>query len=313
MASVIKDKQTVMDSEESLLNWRSYYELCKPKVVYLIVFTGFVGMLLASPGALPPWDILIAGNLGIGLAAASGAALNHMIDQRIDALMHRTENRPLPSGKLGTLHVLTFAVTLAVIAMTILLLFVNTLTAILTFIALIGYAVIYTVFLKRSTPQNIVLGGAAGAAPPLLGWAAVTGEVGTEAILLFLIIFVWTPPHFWALAIRRRKEYAKAGIPMLPVTHGVPFTKEQILLYTLLLFTVSLMPAVIHMSGLIYLAGAISLGIGFLYYAWRLYRDDSDELAMKTFGYSIFYLSVLFAFLLADHYAREFFRTVAGA
>ena len=307
MSTVSKTEQAISGQAESA-SWRSYYELCKPKVVYLIVFTGFVGMLLASPGGLPPWDILIAGNLGIGLAAASGAALNHMIDQRIDALMHRTENRPLPSGKLDTLHVFTFAVSLAAIAMFILVAFVNDLTAILTFIALIGYAVIYTVFLKRNTPQNIVLGGAAGAAPPLLGWAAVTGEVGTEALLLFLIIFVWTPPHFWALAIRRRKEYAKAGIPMLPVTHGVPFTKEQILLYTLLLFTVSLMPAVISMSGLIYLSGAIALGIGFIYYAYRLYKDETDKLAMKTFGYSIFYLSLLFAFLLADHYAREFFR-----
>ena len=290
------------------ISWRSYYELCKPKVVYLIVFTGFVGMLLASSGGLPPLDILIAANLGIGLAAASGAALNHMIDQRIDALMHRTENRPLPSGRLDTLHVFFFAVSLGILAMAILVAFVNDLTAFLTFIALIGYAVIYTVFLKRNTPQNIVLGGAAGAAPPLLGWAAVTGEVGTEALLLFLIIFVWTPPHFWALAIRRRKEYAKAKIPMLPVTHGVPFTKEQILLYTLLLFTVSLMPAVIQMSGLIYLSGAVALGIGFIYHAWRLYRDEDDALAMKTFGYSIFYLSLLFAFLLADHYVREFFR-----
>ena len=295
-------------TETHSLGWRSYYELCKPKVVYLIVFTAFVGMLLASPDGLPALDILIAGNLGIGLAAASGAALNHMIDQKIDAIMQRTQNRPLPSGQLDTMHVLGFALLLAATAMTILLLFVNQLTALLTFIALIGYAVIYTVFLKRSTPQNIVLGGAAGAAPPMLGWAAVTGEVGTEALLLFLIIFVWTPPHFWALAIRRREEYAKAGIPMLPVTHGVPFTKAQILLYTLLLFTVSLMPAVIHMSGLIYLAGAVSLGIGFLYYAYRLYKDETDRLAMKTFGYSIFYLSLLFAFLLADHYTREFVR-----
>ena len=305
MTTAAKVKENV---SVDVVSWRSYYELCKPKVVYLIVFTGFVGMLLASPGGLPPLDILIAANLGIGLAAASGAALNHMIDQRIDALMHRTENRPLPSGRLDTRHVFFFAVSLGILAMAILVAFVNDLTAFLTFIALIGYAVIYTVFLKRNTPQNIVLGGAAGAAPPLLGWAAVTGEVGTEALLLFLIIFVWTPPHFWALAIRRREEYAKAKIPMLPVTHGVPFTKEQILLYTLLLFTVSLMPAVIQMSGLIYLSGAVSLGIGFIYYAWRLYRDDSDALAMKTFGYSIFYLSLLFAFLLADHYVREFFR-----
>ncbi len=308
MTAAIKTKDTIAKDTIEAISWRSYYELCKPKVVYLIVFTAFVGMLLASPEGLPPLDILVAANLGIGMAAASGAALNHMIDQRIDAIMHRTENRPLPSGRLDTLHVFTFAISLAAIAMVILVAFVNELTAMLTFIALIGYAVIYTVFLKRNTPQNIVLGGAAGAAPPLLGWAAVTGEVGTEALLLFLIIFVWTPPHFWALAIRRRKEYAKAGIPMLPVTHGVPFTKLQILLYTLLLFTVSLMPAVINMSGLVYLAGAISLGIGFIYYAYRLYRDESDQLAMKTFGYSIFYLSLLFAFLLADHYAREFVR-----
>jgi len=312
MSTVIENEQAAIDAGKVAFNWRSYYELCKPKVVYLIVFTGFVGMLLAEHGGLPAWDILIAANLGIGLAAASGAALNHMIDQRIDALMHRTEKRPLPSGRLDTLHVFLFAVSLGLIAMAILLAFVNVLTAVLTFIALIGYAVIYTVFLKRNTPQNIVLGGAAGAAPPLLGWTAVTGEVATEAVLLFLIIFVWTPPHFWALAIRRRKEYAKAGIPMLPVTHGVPFTKEQILLYTLLLFTVSLMPAVIHMSGLIYLSGAISLGIGFIYYAYRLYRDSSDALAMKTFGYSIFYLSLLFAFLLVDHYAREFVHLLIG-
>lgn len=302
---------TKVEQNNAIVNWRSYYELCKPKVVYLIVFTAFVGMLLASPSGLPPWEILLVGNIGIGLAAASGAALNHLIDQRIDALMHRTENRPLPSGRLDTMHVLGFALTIGFTGIAMLALFVNELTAFLTFIALIGYAVIYTVFLKRNTPQNIVLGGAAGAAPPLLGWAAVTGQVGTEALLLFLIIFVWTPPHFWALAIRRREEYAKAKIPMLPVTHGVPFTKEQILLYTLLLFTVSLMPAVIHMSGLIYLSGAVALGIGFIYYAFRLYRDDSDALAMKTFGYSIFYLSLLFAFLLADHYVRAFVRFFA--
>ena len=302
---------TKVEQNNAIVNWRSYYELCKPKVVYLIVFTAFVGRLLASPSGLPPWEILLVGNIGIGLAAASGAALNHLIDQRIDALMHRTENRPLPSGRLDTMHVLGFALTIGFTGIAMLALFVNELTAFLTFIALIGYAVIYTVFLKRNTPQNIVLGGAAGAAPPLLGWAAVTGQVGTEALLLFLIIFVWTPPHFWALAIRRREEYAKAKIPMLPVTHGVPFTKEQILLYTLLLFTVSLMPAVIHMSGLIYLSGAVALGIGFIYYAFRLYRDDSDALAMKTFGYSIFYLSLLFAFLLADHYVRAFVRFFA--
>lgn len=296
--------ETISDSSNSLLHWHSYYQLCKPKVILLIVFTAIVGMLLASQNGLVPLAVLLPATLGIGLAAASGAALNHLIDQRIDAIMERTHNRPLPSGEIDSRHALVFALALAVIAMLTLYLWVNTLTAVLTFFALIGYAVIYTVFLKRSTPQNIVFGGAAGAAPPILGWTAVSGEVTAQAILLFLIIFVWTPPHFWALAIRRRKEYAKAGVPMLPVTHGVDFTKKQIMLYTMLLFAVSLMPVVIHMSGVLYLAGAVSLGVGFLYQAWLLYRSDTDKEAMKTFGYSIFYLSLLFGFLLADHYAR---------
>ncbi|HJP26991.1 MAG TPA: heme o synthase, partial [Arenicellales bacterium] len=246
--------------------------------------------------------------LGIGLASASGAALNQIIDRHLDAVMERTHDRPLPAGGLSLGQALVFAILLALVSMLILASQVNTLTALLTFSALIGYAVIYTMFLKRSTSQNIVLGGAAGAAPPLLGWAAMTGEVGTEALLLFLIILVWTPPHFWALAIRRRDEYAKAGIPMLPVTHGVPFTKLQILLYTILLVIVTMMPFITQMSGLIYLSGAIALGIGFLYYAILLYREDSDRLAMKTFGYSILYLSLLFGFFLVDHYARILIR-----
>lgn len=292
----------------SEIPFKKYYALCKPKVVYLIVFTAVVGMLLATKGALP-LDKFFFATIGIGLAAASGAAVNHWVDQRIDAVMERTRNRPLPLGELSSYGALTFAISLAVIAMIILVTQINMLTALLTLTSLIGYAVIYTMFLKRSTPQNIVLGGAAGAAPPLLGWTAMTGEVNHEALLLFLIIFIWTPPHFWALAIKRKDEYAKAGVPMLPVTHGIMFTKVHILLYTLLLLSVSLMPFVVNMSGLVYFAGALGLGIGFVYHAWKLFRTgNSDVHAMKTFSYSIFYLSALFAFLLVDHYARIFLR-----
>ena len=287
--------------------WKRYLELCKPKVVALIVFTALVGMFLSTPGMVP-WDALIFGTLGIGLAAASGAALNHWIDQRIDAVMDRTKSRPLPQGDMAPSFALAFAISLGVISMLILVLLVNQLTAILTFMALIGYAVIYTVFLKRTTPQNIVLGGAAGAAPPVLGWTAVTGDIHSEALLLFLIIFVWTPPHFWALAIKRRDDYARAGIPMLPVTHGIEATKKQIMLYTLVLVAVTILPFVINMSGLVYVAGAIALGIGFINNSLRLYRSEKDEHAMKTFGYSIFYLSALFAFFLADHYLRMLIR-----
>ena len=288
--------------------YRKYYELCKPKVVYLIVFTAIVGMLLSTHGAVP-LDRFFFATVGIGLAAASGAAINHWVDQRIDIIMERTHNRPLPQGDMSATSALVFAISLGVISMLILVTRVNTLTALLTLLSLIGYAVIYTMFLKRSTPQNIVLGGAAGAAPPALGWAAMTGELNTEALLLFLIIFIWTPPHFWALAIKRKDEYARAGLPMLPVTHGVVFTKIHILMYTLMLFAVTLMPFVIKMTGLIYLSGAIALGAGFIYHAVKLYlTGNSDSHAMKTFGYSIFYLSALFVFLLADHYARIFLR-----
>jgi len=291
-----------------MATWSQYYKLTKPKVVYLIVFTAMVGMLLAVDGAVP-LDIFVFGLLGIGFAAASGAAINHVVDERIDQIMERTKDRPIASGDLGQGKALIFALSLGAIGIAMLLIFINVLTAVLTFFSLVGYALIYTMYLKRATPQNIVLGGAAGAAPPLLGWTAVTGQVETEALLLFLIIFIWTPPHFWALAIRRREEYAKADIPMLPVTHGVYFTKIQILLYTILLFIVTLVPFLVQMSGLIYLAGAVSLGIGFLYYAIKLYRDDEPNvIAMKTFSYSIFYLSVLFGFLLVDHYARIFIR-----
>lgn len=283
--------------------WRRYYDLTKPKVVALILFTALVGMLLAAPGmvALPT---LLFGLIGIGLAAAAGAALNHVVDQRIDAVMARTRNRPLPSGDLDTTHALTFALGLAVLSMVVLVTTVNVLTAVLTFASFIGYAVVYTMYLKRATPQNIVWGGIAGAMPPLLGWTAVTGEVGIEGLLLVLLIFVWTPPHFWALAIKRKDEYARAGIPMLPVTHGVAYTKLQVLIYTLMLFWVSLMPVMVHMSGLLYLSGALGLGLGFVYHAVRLYRGEGDSHSMKTFGYSILYLTALFAFLLADHFLR---------
>ncbi|MCG6862280.1 MAG: heme o synthase [Chromatiaceae bacterium] len=289
--------------ETHQLAWRRYYDLTKPKVVALILFTALVGMLLASPGMVP-LQALFFGLLGIGLASAAGAALNHVVDQRIDAVMERTRDRPLPRGDLDTTHALGFALGMAALSMLMLATLVNPLTAALTFFAFLGYAVIYTMYLKRATPQNIVWGGLAGAMPPLLGWTAVTGEVGLEGLLLVLLIFVWTPPHFWALAIKRRTEYARAGIPMLPVTHGVDFTKLQILIYSLMLLTVSLMPFLVHMSGLLYLAGAVAFGAGFVYHAVRLLRSKGDGYAMKTFGYSIVYLMALFAFLLADHYLR---------
>ncbi len=278
-----------------------YFELCKPRVVYLIVFTAVVGMFLAVPG-WPPLNALIAGTLGIGLAASSAAAINHLLDQRIDAVMARTRDRPLPSGQLGTKQVLSFALILCVISMTMLVIWVNSLTAVLTFLSLIGYAIIYTVWLKRATPQNIVIGGAAGAAPPVLGWTAVTGTVDPNALILFLIIYVWTPPHFWALAIHRRHDYAAADIPMLPVTHGVRFTRWQILFYTILLVIVSTLPFLTGMSGLLYMAGVTVLNIGFLWYALRLLGEHDEGLPMQTFAYSVIYLMVLFVFLLADHY-----------
>lgn len=284
--------------------WRSYYELTKPKVVLLIVFTAVVGMLLAIPGMVP-WQPLVFGTLGIALAAASGAAINHLVEERSDARMERTRGRPLPTGRLDQRRALVFALTLGATAMVLLAAWVNPLTAVLTFTSLIGYAVIYTLFLKRTTPQNIVWGGAAGAAPPLLGWAAVTGEVTLEAFLLFLIIFIWTPPHFWPLAIRRREEYARAGLPMLPVTHGVPFTKLQILLYSGLLLAVTLLPFAVRMSGYLYLAGAVILGLEFVRKAWLLFRSADDARAMELFSYSIAYLALLFGFLVVDHYLMQ--------
>jgi protoheme IX farnesyltransferase len=265
------------------------------------VFTAIVGMLLAVQG-WPPFDNFFYGTIGIGLAASSAAAINHFIDQKADAEMNRTKNRPLPTGELRSHNVLIFAGIIGFIAMAILVIKVNVLTAFLTFLALIGYAVIYTVYLKRMTPQNIVIGGIAGAAPPLLGWTAITGEIHPHALLLVLIIYVWTPPHFWALAIARREEYAKVSIPMLPVTHGVEFTRLQILLYTILLLITALLPYLTGMSGLIYLVSAILLGLGFLYYAIQMMRKKDNKTAMRTFGYSIIYLMLIFAALLIDHY-----------
>ncbi|MDX1593846.1 MAG: heme o synthase [Gammaproteobacteria bacterium] len=283
--------------------WRSYLTLCKPKVVLLITFTALVGALLSVAGN-PPWFALSGAMIGIAMASAAGAAMNHWADRKIDGIMLRTRNRPLPRSELAPPSVLVFALSLTATSMAVLVATTNTLTALLTFISIIGYAVIYTMYLKHATPYNIVWGGVAGATPPILGWTAITGEIHTEALLLFLIIFIWTPPHFWSLAIKRRDEYARAGVPMLPVTHGVAFTKLQIMLYTVMLFLISMIPFIIEMSGLIYLAGALSLGIGFAWHACKLYCHDDDRHAGKTFGYSIFYLSMLFAFLLADHYAR---------
>jgi len=280
---------------------REFYELTKPRVVALILFTAVVGMFLAVPGMVP-LPVLLLGALGIGLGAASGAAFNQIIDVAADAIMARTRARPLPTGQLTVMQAFACASLLGVLSMVVLVLWVNTLTAVLTFFSLIGYAVIYTVFLKRITPQNIVIGGAAGAAPPVLGWAAVTGEVTGDALLLFLIIFLWTPPHFWALALYRHQEYARAGIPMLPVTHGNEYTRLHILLYTLLLNAVSVLPYATRMSGVLYFGGAVILNAIFLRHAWRLYRDYSDAAARRTFIYSIQYLSLLFALLLVDHY-----------
>jgi protoheme IX farnesyltransferase len=287
----------------AVTTWRHYFELTKPKVVALITFTAIVGTLLASPG-WPPLDALILGNLGIALASACAATINHVLDRRIDEQMARTRGRPFPTGAMNERKALTFAAVLGTTSMVILAFFVNRLTAVLTFASLIGYAVIYTVWLKRATSQNIVIGGAAGAAPPVLGWTAVTNHVDPHALLLFLIIFVWTPPHFWALAIARRDDYAKAGIPMLPVTHGVEYTRLHVLLYTVLLFIVTLLPYLTRMTGLIYLAAALVLNAGFLYYAFALKITAREELPMRVFKFSVTYLMWLFAALLIDHYVR---------
>jgi len=285
-----------------------FYELCKPRVVMLLVFTAVIGMFLATPGMVP-WQPLVFGTLGIGLAASSAAAINQVVDQKIDSAMRRTKARPLPKGNLTNTQAMIFAVIIGVIAMAILTFLVNGLTAWLTFISLIGYAVIYTMFLKHATPQNIVIGGAAGAAPPVLGWTAVTGTIDPNSLWLFLIIFTWTPPHFWALAIHRRDEYAKVNVPMLPVTHGVEYTRRQVLLYTIIMCAVTLMPFATRMSGVVYLVGVIILNAIFLYYAIKMQSGKDPSIPMKTFGYSIVYLMLLFALLLIDHYLPQTFYT----
>lgn len=281
--------------------WRDYLELCKPNVIALMIFTAVVGMLLATPGDIPWWALTV-GNLGIALSAGSAAAINHLVDQHIDAQMARTRARPLPTGHLRTSQAVTFAAVLGGLGMAVLYFFVNPLTAWLTFLSLIGYAFVYTMYLKRATPQNIVIGGAAGAAPPVLGWTAVTGQIDPHALLLFLIIFVWTPPHFWALAVHRREEYARVSIPMLPVTHGDRFTRQQILLYTVLLAAVTLLPFSTGMSGWFYLAGAMVLNVIYLYYGFAMLRSRDPALPMKAFRFSITYLMGIFAFLLIDRY-----------
>ena len=284
-------------------SWRDYYEMTKPKVVLLLLLTALVGMCLAIDGALP-LQPLIAGFIGIGMLSSSAAVINHVVDRNIDSKMARTYNRPVPKGKVSPRRALIFAALLCVVGFAILAYFVNSLTAWLTFASLVGYACIYTMYLKRATPQNIVIGGLAGAAPPLLGWTSMTGEIHANALLLVLIVFTWTPPHFWALAIHREKDYAKAEVPMLPVTHGIEFTKTSILGYTVLLGLICLMPYLVGMSGVIYLVGATVLNLIFLAYAWKLKYAANDNTAMQTFKFSILHLMILFVVLLVDHYFK---------
>jgi protoheme IX farnesyltransferase len=283
------------------VTWRDYKELTKPNVVLLMILTAAIGMFMAVPGMVP-LHILILGNLGIALCAGSAATINHLVDQGIDRKMARTHKRPIAQGRVGPGHATVFAAVTGGLGMAILLIWINALTAWLTFASLLGYAVVYTMFLKRATPQNIVIGGLAGAAPPLLGWTAVTGQIDGHGLLLVLIIFAWTPPHFWALAIHRREEYASVDIPMLPVTHGVAFTKLHILLYTVIMFLITLLPYATRMSGPLYLLGALVLGGGFLYWAIELIRDKNPNAPMDTFRYSIIYLMALFLIMLMDHY-----------
>jgi len=288
-------------------SWRhvggQYLALTKPRIVMLAAFCALIGMLLAAE-SLVPWQILVFGTAGISLLAGAGFAFNCVIERTIDARMARTRARPLARGEVGTAPAIAFAAAIGVLGAVLLYFFVNPLTMWLTLATFVGYAVVYTVLLKPATPQNIVIGGASGAMPPVLGWAAVANEVSAPALVLFLIIFVWTPPHFWSLALYRIDDYRKSGLPMLPVTHGAEFTRLNILLYTLLLVATSLMPYLIGMSGAFYLASALALGAVFVAYAWRMWRSYSDALARKTFGYSIFYLAALFGALLVDHYLR---------
>lgn len=286
--------------------WRDYLELTKPKVVLLILITAVVGMFLATPGMVP-WDILIVATVGIGFASGGAAVVNHVVDQKIDTIMARTSKRPVATGKIDQKNAILFATLLSVSSLLMLYFYINPLTALLTFFGLVGYAFVYTMYLKRATPQNIVIGGLSGAIPPLLGWTAVDGYAGDihpHALLLVLIIFVWTPPHFWALAIFRRDEYAKADIPMLPVTHGIDFTKTSIILYTVLLIFAGLLPYLTHMSGLIYLVSSTVLGLIFLWYTIKLKLSEERKIAMDTFKYSINYLLLMFVALLVDHYFK---------
>ena len=281
---------------------RSYYHLCKPNVVLMMLITSLIGSLLATNASNFSPLLILVSLIGIGLCAASAAAINQVVDQKVDANMSRTSERPIPQGEISSSKAISFAIVIGLIGYAILYRYVNVLTAYLTIASLIGYAIIYTVFLKRATPQNIVIGGLAGAAPPLLGWSSITGSIDPNALLLVLIIFAWTPPHFWALAIHRKDEYAKENIPMLPVTHGISFTKLQIILYTIIMLLVSLFPYFVMMSGAFYLVSALVLGSIFLWYAFRLYGDDSNSLAMPTFQYSIYYIFLIFLALLIDHF-----------
>jgi len=293
--------QSAAGHPEAAISWKDFLELTKPRVVALMILTSVIGMLLAAPG-VPGWQVMLYGNLGIALLAGAAAVVNHVVDQKIDTVMARTRKRPVATGKISPLDALLFATLLAAAGMGVLVWQVNALTAWLTLASLVGYAGVYTLFLKRATPQNIVIGGLAGAMPPLLGWTAVTGQVEGHALLLVLIIFAWTPPHFWALAIHRKEEYAKAGIPMLPVTHGNKYTELHIVLYTFMLLAVSLLPFVTGMSGVIYLVGALALGLRFLQYSIRLLKGDDRRVALNTFKYSITYLMALFVVLLVDHF-----------
>lgn len=292
--------ESEISSPDQRARWRDYYELTKPNVVYLMLLTSAIGMFLSVPGIVP-LDILILGNLGIGLCSACGAVVNHLVDQRIDTMMARTNKRPVAQGRISQFQAGVFATILGVIGMTILLVAINQLTAWLTLFSLIGYAGIYTLWLKRATPQNIVIGGLPGAAPPLLGWTSVTNEIQGHALLLVLIIFAWTPPHFWALAINRREDYARAAIPMLPVTHGVEYTSLHIVLYTFILIAASLLPFATGMSGLLYLAGAVTLGAIHLYLSIKIMRGNPDA-PMQTFKFSIIYLMLIYMIMLIDHY-----------
>jgi heme o synthase len=307
----VEQTQTLPNTTPVANRWAQFYALTKPRVIKLIVFCAVIGMLLAQPG-LPDWRLALAATIGIWLVSSAAAAFNCLVEQRIDQRMARTAWRPSAKGELSSAQILTMSTVLCAAGSAVLYWWVNPLTMWLTFATFVGYAVIYTVVLKPMTPQNIVIGGASGAMPPVLGWAAMTGDVGHEALILCLIIFLWTPPHFWALALYRAEDYRKAGLPMLPITHGPEFTRLQVLLYTIVLFAATLLPFVFRMNGVIYLVAAVILGVGFMAYAWKLWRNYSDSLARATFRFSIWHLSLLFAALLIDHYAGPWLFSAAA-